>query len=358
MGWVPSRAARADGGEFKDLFDFCRRIDLKKINRRSLEAMVRAGVLDKLGPKSSFHDRAQLLATLPDAIAAADQDARNEAAGIMDMFGAVDDSPATAVEWKPARAWNDETRLNGERDTLGLFLTGHPIDQYEKEVRQFVTARINSLQPTGKGEAATIAGLVVALRITRSKRSGDRMAFITLDDKTGRVEVSVFGKTFAEYGELVQKDTLLIFKGGVRNDEYTGGFNLVADPGKPLPAVCGWRCQWRMICPSSSSRCCRRTRGATRRCCWIWTTTLPRPVSGWATNGKSAPTSHWWRSCGYALVKTQCGWSTSAAGNTQHASTRERCVVTEVPGSAIQTPGRGGRATLCARCSPALSREA
>jgi DNA polymerase-3 subunit alpha len=191
--------------------------------------MVRAGVLDKLGPKSSFHDRAQLLATLPDAIAAADQDARNEAAGIMDMFGAVDDSPATAVEWKPARAWNDETRLNGERDTLGLFLTGHPIDQYEKEVRQFVTARINSLQPTGKGEAATIAGLVVALRITRSKRSGDRMAFITLDDKTGRVEVSVFGKTFAEYGELVQKDTLLIFKGGVRNDEYTGGFNLVAD---------------------------------------------------------------------------------------------------------------------------------
>jgi len=222
-------SARADGGEFKDLFDFCRRIDLKKINRRSLEAMVRAGVLDKLGPKSSFHDRAQLLATLPDAIAAADQDARNEAAGIMDMFGAVDDSPATAVEWKPARAWNDETRLNGERDTLGLFLTGHPIDQYEKEVRQFVTARINSLQPTGKGEAATIAGLVVALRITRSKRSGDRMAFITLDDKTGRVEVSVFGKTFAEYGELVQKDTLLIFKGGVRNDEYTGGFNLVAD---------------------------------------------------------------------------------------------------------------------------------
>ena len=227
-------SARADGGGFKDLFDFCRRIDLKKINRRSLEAMVRAGVLDKLGPpssdkRSSFHDRATILATLPDAIAAADQDARNEAAGIMDMFGAVDESPATAVEWKPARSWNDDTRLNGERDTLGLFLTGHPIDQYESEVRQFVSARLNSLLPTGKGEAATVAGLVVALRITRSKRSGERMAFVTLDDKTGRVEVSVFGKTFAEYGDLVQKDALLIFKGGVRNDDYTGGFNLIAD---------------------------------------------------------------------------------------------------------------------------------
>ena len=228
-------AARDDGkGDFKDLFDFCRRIDLKKINRRSLEAMVRAGVLDKLGPtpeseSESFHDRASILATLPDAIAAADQDARNEAAGIMDMFGAVDDSPATAVEWKRARNWNDDTRLNGERDTLGLFLTGHPIDQYEGEVRQFVSSRLNALQPTAKGEAAMVAGLVVALRITRSKRSGERMAFVTLDDKTGRVEVSVFGKTFAEFGELVQKDALLIFKGGVRNDEYTGGFNLIAD---------------------------------------------------------------------------------------------------------------------------------
>ncbi|EKF75119.1 DNA polymerase III subunit alpha [Alcanivorax hongdengensis A-11-3] len=223
-------SARDDGkGDFKDLFDFCRRIDLKKINRRSLEAMVRAGVLDKLGPNGDFHDRATLLATLPDAIAAADQDARNEAAGMMDMFGAVDESPATAVAWKPARHWNDDTRLNGERDTLGLFLTGHPIDQYETEVMQFVSARLNALQPTGKGEAATVAGLVVALRITRSKRSGERMAFVTLDDKTGRVEVSVFGKTFAQYGDIVQKDTLLIFKGGVRSDDYTGGFNLVAD---------------------------------------------------------------------------------------------------------------------------------
>ena len=228
-------SARDDGnGAFKDLFDFCRRIDLKKINRRSLEAMVRAGVLDELGPSSpaesaSFHDRATIMATLPDAIAAADQDARNEAAGIMDMFGAMEASPATAVEWKPARPWNDDTRLNGERDTLGLFLTGHPIDQYEGEVVQFVSSRLNALQPTGKGEAATVAGLVVALRITRSKRSGERMAFVTLDDKTGRVEVSVFGKTFAQYGERVQKDALLIFKGGVRSDDYTGGFNLVAD---------------------------------------------------------------------------------------------------------------------------------
>ena len=227
-------SARGDNGEeraFEDLFDFCRRIDLKKINKRSLEALVRAGALDKLGPNRHFRDRAVLMATLPDAIAAAEQDARNQEAGMMDLFGGGEDehAPATAVAWKPGRDWNDDIRLNGEKDTLGLFLTGHPIDQFEGEVRQFVSSRLNSLQPTAKGEAATVAGLVVALRITRSKRSGERMGFITLDDKTGRVEVSVFGRTFAQYGERIQKDALLVVRGGVRMDDYTGGFNLVAD---------------------------------------------------------------------------------------------------------------------------------
>jgi DNA polymerase III subunit alpha len=222
-------SARGDSDGFDDLFDFCRRIDLKKINRRSLEALVRAGALDKLGPNRHFRDRATLLATLPDAIAAAEQDARNEEAGMMDLFGSMQTAETPVVEWKPAREWNDELRLNGERDTLGLFLTGHPIDQFEHEVRQFVSARFNALQPTAKGEAATVAGLVVALRITRSKRSGERMAFVTLDDKTGRLEVSVFGKTFAQFGERIQKDILLVVRGGVRNDDYSGGFNLVAD---------------------------------------------------------------------------------------------------------------------------------
>ncbi|HBY48423.1 MAG TPA: DNA polymerase III subunit alpha, partial [Alcanivorax sp.] len=228
-------SARGDGGgeetAFEDLFDFCRRIDLKKTNKRSLEALVRAGALDKLGPNRHFRDRAVLMATLPDAIAAAEQDARNQEAGMMDLFGGGEDehAPATAVAWKPGRDWNDDIRLNGEKDTLGLFLTGHPIDQFEGEVRQFVSSRLNSLQPTAKGEAATVAGLVVALRITRSKRSGERMGFITLDDKTGRVEVSVFGRTFAQYGERIQKDALLVVRGGVRMDDYTGGFNLIAD---------------------------------------------------------------------------------------------------------------------------------
>ncbi len=209
--------ARGDTDKpFADLFDFCRRIDLKKMNRRSLEALVRAGALDQLSEHRSVDDRAALMATLPDALQAAEQDARNAEAGMGDLFGGEVDASVTEVAWQSARPWKVDVRLQGEKETLGLFLTGHPIDQFEDELRNMVSTRITHLQPTGRGEAAVIAGQVVQLRQTRSKQSGERMAFITLDDKTGRVEVSVFGDTFREYGDLLQQDVVLVIRGGVR----------------------------------------------------------------------------------------------------------------------------------------------
>ena len=209
--------ARGESNEpFADLFDFCRRIDLKKMNRRSLEALVRAGALDQLSPDKSVDDRATLMATLPDALQAAEQDARNAEAGMGDLFGGEAEASVTEVAWHAARPWKVDVRLQGEKDTLGLFLTGHPIDQFEDELRNMVSTRVAHLQPTGRGEAAVIAGQVVQLRHTRSKQSGDRMAFITLDDKTGRVEVSVFGDTFREFGDLLQQDVVLVIRGGVR----------------------------------------------------------------------------------------------------------------------------------------------
>ena len=199
------------------MFDFCRRIDLRKVNRRSLEALIRAGALDQLAPNRDVQDRSTLLATLSDAIQAAEQDARNAEAGMGDLFGGgVEAESVTEVAWQTARPWRDDVRLQGEKDTLGLFLTGHPIDQYEAELRHMVSSRINALQPTGKGELALIAGQVVQLRQTKSKQSGERLAFITLDDKTGRIEVSVFGEAYRQYGDLLQQDVVLIIRGGVR----------------------------------------------------------------------------------------------------------------------------------------------
>ena len=217
-------AARDEGGGFSDLFDFCRRIDLRKVNRRSLEALIRAGALDQLSPGKSVDDRATLMATLSDAIQAAEQDARNAEAGMGDLFGGgAETESVTQVAWQHARVWRDDVRLQGEKDTLGLFLTGHPIDQYEAELRHMVSSRISSLQPTGKGELALIAGQVVQLRQTKSKQTGERLAFITLDDKTGRIEVSVFGDVYRQYGDLLQQDVVLIIRGGVRRRPQNDG---------------------------------------------------------------------------------------------------------------------------------------
>jgi len=223
--------AREEGLVFDNLFDFCRRVEMKRMNRRAMEALVKAGALDQLGPNKHFNDRASLQASLPDAMLAAEQALKNEEAGMDDLFGgpALDQQVVENVVLKKLRPWSDDQRLNGERDTLGLFLTGHPIDQYEPEVRRFVSARLNNLTPTSKGQAALVAGLVVALRVTRSKRSGDRMAFMTIDDKTGRTEVSVFGRVFAEFADIIEKDELLVIRGAVRNDDYTGGFSIMAD---------------------------------------------------------------------------------------------------------------------------------
>ncbi|HEY0664076.1 MAG TPA: OB-fold nucleic acid binding domain-containing protein, partial [Thiobacillaceae bacterium] len=232
-------ARRADG-PFRDLFDVCRRV--RGINRWMLEALIRAGALDGLGPNKSFDDRATLVASLDDAIKASDQRARNADAGMMDMFGEVA-APVRdeAGAFVRALPWKDEQRLDGERETLGLYLTGHPIDQYEKELANFVSKRIGDLDassmsmpardPEQRGRprrpTATVAGLVTELRVKRSK-DGKRMGFITLDDRSGRLEVSVVPRVYEQFGALVVKDALLVVEGEVEYDDYTDRTQLVA----------------------------------------------------------------------------------------------------------------------------------
>jgi len=117
-------------------------------------------------------------------------------------------------------------RLNGEKDTLGLYLTGHPIDEYEQEIQYLVSQRIGKVTPEKKSKK--IAGLVVAMRVMKTKR-GDTMGFITLDDRTGRIEVAVFADTYTQYRDKLIKDALLIVEGQVSNDDYSGGLKMRAD---------------------------------------------------------------------------------------------------------------------------------
>ena len=214
--------ARNSGKPFRDLFEFCLRVDMKKLNRRALEALIRAGALDELGP-----DRATLMASLNEATKMAEQASKNQDIGIVDLFGAIEEETAAEPVWAKVKPWSDDERLNGEKDTLGLYLTGHPIDQYEQEISHFVSSRIVDVKPgNSKDSRSIVAGLVIASRVMKNKR-GDKMAFLTLDDKSGRLEISVFADTYEEYREHLIKDAVLVVEGDVSLDEYSGGLKMI-----------------------------------------------------------------------------------------------------------------------------------
>ena len=228
--------ARVEGGAFSDLFDFCRRVDGKRMNKRTLEALIRSGALDNLGPS-----RAMLAAALEDALKAAAQSTTNANLGMMDMFGEAFSEPETGdayADYRDLRDWSDKQRLAGEKDTLGLYLTGHPIDEYEHELARFVSTRIGDLKPSR--EPQRVAGLVVAMRTMKSKR-GDTMAFVTLDDRTGRIEASLFGELFDQARDNLGTDQVLIVEGEVQSDDYSGGLRL---RGKELTAMVDARARY------------------------------------------------------------------------------------------------------------------
>lgn len=213
-------AARNEGGPFVDLFDFCARTDSRKLNKRTVEALIRSGALDKIGP-----NRAVMLASLEDAFKAAEQTSRNENIGMMDMFGELEAEQVTDpyAEHLNIRQWTDKERLKGEKDTLGIYLTGHPFDEYEAEVRRFARTRLSDLQASR--ETQKLAGLIIDVRTMKSKR-GDTIAFITLDDRSGRTEVSVFGELFEAHRTELQKDQLVVIEGDVSFDDYSGSLRV------------------------------------------------------------------------------------------------------------------------------------
>jgi len=214
--------ARSEGGDFTDLFDFCRRVDGKRLNKRTLEALIRSGALDQLGPS-----RAILAASLDDALKAASQSHANQSIGIDDMFGdmfAAEESEAdNYAQYRYVREWTDRERLGGEKDTLGLYLTGHPIDEYEPELKRFVSTRINDLRPSR--EPQRVAGLVVGTRTMKSRR-GDTIAFVTLDDRTGRIEASLFGELYEQVRANLSESQVMIIEGDVSSDDFSGGLRL------------------------------------------------------------------------------------------------------------------------------------
>jgi DNA polymerase-3 subunit alpha len=241
---------RHKGGAYKDLADFCRRVDPSKLNRRVLEALILSGALDALAPT-----RASLMLQLPDAIKAAEQHLRDRQSGQNDMFGAAMGStaPVVQVDLPTAPEWPLEQKLQGERDTLGHYLSGHPTDPWREELAQLATCPLGEIadryQPPkprrnddgdnnrfrrGPDTPWTVAGMVVAVR-----KRGDSDAFVRLEDGSGSVEVSFFGELYQQVAPLLTRDELLVVEGGLRIDEFSGGgFQLRARNAYTLADAC------------------------------------------------------------------------------------------------------------------------
>ncbi|MEH6588816.1 MAG: DNA polymerase III subunit alpha [Halioglobus sp.] len=214
-------AARDEGGPFSDLFDFCARTDPRKVNRRAIDALIRSGAFDSLNVT-----RWVVTASLEDALKAAEQSASNRDSGIEDLFGEVVPSADNGVgdvyaDFRKVREWSPKERLTGEKDTLGLYVTGHPIDEYESEVRKFARTRIADVRGDKRGDQV-LAGLIVATRTMKTKR-GDTMAILQLDDRSARMEVTVYAETYNAHRELLVKDNIIIVEGAVAHDDYSGG---------------------------------------------------------------------------------------------------------------------------------------
>src|SRR5271168_1618894 len=212
---------REKNGAFKNLPDLCRRIDLQRVNRRVFDALIRSGSLDRIGP-----NRATLTAELDRAMHLGEQNSRAMSVGQVDLFG------LSAAENSVLTEWPEAQRLAGERETLGLFLSGHPITPYEQDLKFLVSARLADVggpKPAAAaegarawtaGKATTVAGLVLEIR-----RRPNRVTLI-LDDRSARLEVSLYEEVFQQHRDIIVKDAILIVDGVLRFDDFIEAWRL------------------------------------------------------------------------------------------------------------------------------------
>ncbi|OIQ79139.1 DNA polymerase III subunit alpha [mine drainage metagenome] len=208
-------ASRQKDGPFKDLFEFCLRLDLRKVNRRVIESLIRAGAFDSLEP-----NRAALLAGVGMAIEAAEQS--GAAAGQNNLFG---DMPEVMNHVLPqVPSWSEQEKLQHEKAALGFYFSGHPYLAYRSELAAFVRNSLAMLTP--QEQPQLLAGVVVATRTRMTSRG--KMAFVTIDDASAQIEVVVGNELFMASASLLKEDQLLFIEGKVSHDDFSGGLRVNA----------------------------------------------------------------------------------------------------------------------------------
>ena len=242
---------REKSGDYKNLKEFCRRIDTERINRRALEAMIKSGAMDDFGIA-----RRQLIQELPNAVKSADQEARARAAGQNDMFGLAEPVVEEQLPASPRlEEWTERELLVNEKEALGLYLTGHPFDAVRQDARYLVDGKLVDIasEPppqTSTGERnyrqprreVTVAGLIMDIR-----KRGNRVT-VVLDDDSGRLEVSLFAESFQEFRHLLIKDEIVVVSGALRFDDFMGAWQVNAKTVLPIDRVIESKARSMVLC--------------------------------------------------------------------------------------------------------------
>ncbi len=200
---------RREAGPFSSLFDFCERVDLKAVNRRVIESFVKSGCLDSLEAR-----RASLFAGIDRAMDAGQKKQRDAEQGQASLFGSLlpKDEPSAGGGFLPdAAAWGEGERLAYEKESLGFFITGHPLERFRDELRQWATATTATLAEQAEKPEIAIGGIVGALRLIKT-RKGDRMASFLLEDLEGGVEALVFPETYKKVASRLADDEVVLVK--------------------------------------------------------------------------------------------------------------------------------------------------
>ena len=213
---------RNQNGNYRDLFDFCERLDLHKVSRRTIEPLIKSGAMDIFNV-----NRATLLASIHTAFKSAEQARKNKSVGQIDLFSASSHKEESqAVNYIIAK--EDETeKLANEKETLGMYLTGHPIKIYENEIAHFTTCALNQL-PNQLGKSIAVAGLLINIKKIITK-SGKRMAILTMEDRTGQADMMMFSRLYDETSPYLEKNQVYIVRGKVEEDSFNQSARLLIE---------------------------------------------------------------------------------------------------------------------------------
>lgn len=206
-------------GRFYDLFDLCRRLDNRKINKRVIEALIKSGALDGLG-----QERGALMAQLEEAMKQAERSERDRMLGQAALFDSVE---APVISQAANVVWNTKMRLQGEKESLGMYFTGHPLEGVQDELAQMGVVKRQAVTHFHKDKKYRLAGLVVSVK-TVLTRKGDRMGVVMLDDQAERYEVTVFPEQYQQGREYLAKDQFIVMDVSFLSDPTSGAVRIRA----------------------------------------------------------------------------------------------------------------------------------